>query len=141
MSSPKTISIDFLPISNNGTKIIQIICGQGLTKKYLYSEKHKLRTTLILYFNFLLHKYFCKKSKYKIKPNFSKDKIRPPLAIFSAFLKKITMTKSSHFLSPNGQGYQVRHLSTCNNFLTNYLVVDFPFCLLITKFRTAAHIK
>ena len=47
---------------------------------------------------------FCKKLKYKIKPNFSKDIIRPPLAIFSAFLKKITTTKSSHFLSPNGQG-------------------------------------
>ena len=44
--------------------------------------------------------------KYRIKPNFSKDSIRPPLVIIFAFLKKITMTGSSHFLSPNGQGYK-----------------------------------
>ena len=44
---------------------------------------------LILYFNFLQKKYLgC-----QIKPNFSKDIIRPPLVIFSAFLKKITTTK------------------------------------------------
>ena len=44
---------------------------------------------------------------YEIKLNFSKYKIRPPLAIFFAFLKEITTTKSSaNFLSaePNGQG-------------------------------------
>ena len=43
---------------------------------------------------------FCKKLKYRIKPNFSKDRIRPPHVFFSAFLKKITTTGSSHFLSP-----------------------------------------
>ena len=51
---------------------------------------------------------FCKKLEYEIKPNFSKYKIRPPHAIFSAFLKKITTTGSSaNFVSPkpNGQGY------------------------------------
>ena len=39
---------------------------------------------------------------------FSKDRIRPPLVVCSAFLKKIATTKSSaNFLSPdsNGQGY------------------------------------
>ena len=30
--------------------------------------------------------------------------MKPTLAIFLAFLKKITTTGSSHFLSPNGQG-------------------------------------
>ena len=54
-----------------------------------------------------------KKLKYKIKPNFSKDRIRPPLVINSAFLKKNTTTKSSaNFLSPdsNRQGlYIVPH--------------------------------
>ena len=43
---------------------------------------------------------FWKKLKYNIKPNFSKDIIN-----FFAFLKKNTMTKSSHFLSQNGQGF------------------------------------
>ena len=55
-------------------------------------------------FCFSLH-IFCKKLEYKIKP--SKDGIRSPLVVFSAFLKKITTTKSSaNFLSPdsNGQG-------------------------------------
>ena len=33
-----------------------------------------------------------------------KNAKEPPLRIFSAFLKKNTKTKSSHFLSPNGQG-------------------------------------
>ena len=36
---------------------------------------------------------FCKRLKYKIKPNYSKDVIRPRLAIFSVFLKKITTTE------------------------------------------------
>ena len=35
---------------------------------------------------------------------------QPTLIIFLAFLKKITTTGSSHFLSPNGQGY--KHLET-----------------------------
>ena len=47
---------------------------------------------------------FCKKLEYEIKPNFSKDRIRPPLVFFSAFFKEITTNGSSHFLSPNGQG-------------------------------------
>jgi hypothetical protein len=41
---------------------------------------------------------------YEIKPNFAKDRIKPPFVIFSAFLKKITTTGSSHFQSPNGHG-------------------------------------
>ena len=50
-------------------------------------------------------------------PNFSKYKIRPALTIFSAFLKEITMARSSaNFLSPepNGQGlnYAVWILTT-----------------------------
>ena len=45
---------------------------------------------------------FCKKVKYRIKTNFSKYKIRPPLVFFTVFLKKITMTRSSPEL--NGQG-------------------------------------
>ena len=51
---------------------------------------------------------FGKKLKCKIKGNFSKYKIRPPMLIFSAFLKKITTTKSSaNFLNPEpiGQGF------------------------------------
>ena len=35
-----------------------------------------------------LHKYILQKVKVQIKPKFSKDIIRPPLVIFSAFLKK-----------------------------------------------------
>ena len=47
---------------------------------------------------------FCKRLEYEIEPNFDKDRIRPPFVIFSAYLKKITTTISSHFLGPNGQG-------------------------------------
>ena len=53
------------------------------------------------FFWFSLYKYFLQNA------NFFKYKIRPPLVIFSAFLKKNTMTNSSaNFLSPepNGQG-------------------------------------
>ena len=58
---------------------------------------------------------FCKKLKYRIKPNFSKDRIRPPHVFFSAFLKKITTTGSSHFLSPNGQGLKQFFLTVGQN--------------------------
>ena len=73
-------------------------------KKYLCSKKLKYGinyswTCVFYYINIC-----CKKLKYGIKPNFSKDRIRPPLVNFSAFLKKNTTTGSSHFLSPNGQG-------------------------------------
>ena len=64
------------------------------------------------------------------------DRIRPPLVIFSAFLKKITMTRSSaNFLSPepNGQGYVLLRCfgefyavlsvvwDTCNGKLWNWI--------------------
>jgi hypothetical protein len=39
---------------------------------------------------------FFKELEFEIKPNFSKDKIRPPLVIVFAFLKE--MTKSSYSL-------------------------------------------
>ena len=39
---------------------------------------------------------------------------------FSAFLKKLTTTRSSHFLSPNGQGYNFLHSTWMwNTFLQN----------------------
>ena len=78
-------------------------------QKYLCSKKYKIKLFLNLCFS--LHKYFCKKLEYKIKPIFSKDRIKPPLVVFSAFLKKITTTKSTaNFLSPdsNGQGSYVK---------------------------------
>ena len=49
--------------------------------------------------------YFCKKLKYKIKTNFSKDRIRPPLAICLAFLKKKYNNKiKSKLLSQDSNG-------------------------------------
>ena len=70
-------------------------------KKYLCSENYKFRIIFFWTCVFYYLDIFCKKLKYEIKPNFAKGRIRPPLVIFSAFLK----TGSSHFLSPNGQGY------------------------------------
>ena len=72
---------------------------------------------------FIFEFKFCKKLQYKIKPSFSKYKIRPPLAIFSAFLKKITTTKSSaNFLSPepNGQGFNLIQTYLCKLFKVEF---------------------
>ena len=44
---------------------------------------------------------------YVVK-NTSYDRIRPPLAIFFAFLKKITMASPA----PNGQGYHVQFFAS-----------------------------
>ena len=49
----------------------------------------KFALDLVVIFFKNVGKFFCKKLEYGIKPNFSKDKIRLPLAIFSAFLKKL----------------------------------------------------
>ena len=93
---------------------------------------------LILYFNFL-QKFLCSKTlkyriklilnqlEYEIKPNFSKDRIRPPVVFFSAFLKKITPTRSSHFLSPTGQGLCCRNpflKGMINTFLLCFLAIS-----------------
>ena len=77
-------------------------------------EKHKFR---INYFWTCVFHYiisFFKKLENDIKPNFSKIRIIPPLSIFSAFLKKNTMTKTSHFLSPNGQAFYLQLILPIN---------------------------
>ena len=63
---------------------------------------------------------FCKKLKYGIEPNVSKDRIRLPLAIIFAYLKKITTIGSSaNFLSPepNGQGLNTMSQNRKKSFL------------------------
>ena len=80
-----------------------------------------------MYFNFFAKNIYAVKNssselifselEYKIKPNFSKYKIGPPLVIFFKNAKLITTTKSSaNWLCPeqNGQGY---NLSEPSNFL------------------------
>ena len=60
---------------------------QGL--KHIYVVKNtSSELTWFCTLTFYYINIFCKKLKYKIKPNFSKDRIRPPLVNFSAFLKK-----------------------------------------------------
>ena len=75
---------------------------------------------------------FCKKLKYEIKPNFAKDRIKPPLVIFSEFLKKNTTTGSSLFLSPNGQGFYM-YISATNPKIIPQKRVDQIFHCLILR--------
>ena len=57
-------------------------------------SKHQLNPTLV----FFLNDFF-----FEFQKNLQRLD-QPTLVFFFAFLKKITTTGSSHFLSPNGQG-------------------------------------
>ena len=72
--------------------ILQLFAKNIYVVKNTSSELTWFCTLTFYYINI-----FCKKLKYKIKPNFSKDIIRPPLAIFSAFLKKNYKDKIKSF--------------------------------------------
>ena len=66
-------------------------------------SKHQLDPTLVFFFEI---KFFSFPKKSVRSSAFQKKLQRldqPTLVIVFAFLKKITMTGSSHFLSPNGQ--------------------------------------
>ena len=81
-------------------------------KKYLCSENHKFRFDYFWTCDFHFINIFWKKLEYRIKPKFSKYKIRPPLVIFFKNAEKISTTRSSgNFLSPesNGQGYKKKY--------------------------------
>ena len=100
-------------------KKLQVIISlekYGLILHFNFLQKNiyvvKNRKSELIISELSLHKYFLK--KYKIKINLSKCKIRTQFVIFSAFLKKVTMTKSNaNFLTPkaNGQDYYLNDLS------------------------------
>ena len=70
-------------------------------------SKHQLNPTLVFFFEMKIFS-FPKKITNVGSRAFQKNLQRldqPTLVIFLTFLKKITTTGSSHFLSPNGQGF------------------------------------
>ena len=66
-------------------------------KKYLCSKKLKYGINYSWTCFFYYINIFCKKSKYGIQPNFSMDRIRPPLVNFFAILKKIRQDQVQTF--------------------------------------------
>ena len=70
--------------------------------------------------------------KYWIKPNFPNGRITPTLVIFFfAFLKKITTTGSSLFLSPNGQGFYMYISATNPKIIPQKRVNQIFHCLIL----------
>ena len=89
-----------MPLLKERGHLKEIFCRmkpKSKTNIWTHSNKKamldvRLICTLIYYFwtcAFHHINIFYKKLKYGIKPNFSKDWIKPPLVIFFAFLKKI----------------------------------------------------
>ena len=85
-----------------------LIPYSNILQKELCSEKHKLRNNEFWTCVFRYINIFYKLLEYGIKPNFSKDRIRPQLIIFFLHFWKKNMTGSSaNFLrpEPNGKGW------------------------------------
>ena len=69
-------------------------------KEYLYSEKHKCTIELILYFNFLLHKYFLQTVKVQ-----NQGHNQTTTCNFLVFLKKIRNDKIKSFSKSKWIGF------------------------------------